>query len=76
MSAQAQRLGPLSWQQDRLAYEPGLWLELFTEQIRLGYLRVRLRREGPVSAEYLAAILRRSPAHLLPDDPAMSGDPP
>jgi hypothetical protein len=73
MAADAQRLGPLSWQQDRAGgYQPGVGLALFAEQIRLGYLRIRLNREGYVTPESLEAMLRCSPRRLLPNKAAKS----
>jgi len=77
MAAGAQRLGPLSWQQDRVeGYQPGIGLVLFAEQIRLGYLRIRLNHERYVTPERLEAMLRCPPGRLLPDQAARraSGD--
>ncbi len=68
MAVNVARLGPLSWQQDRVGgHYPGVAVELLTEQIRLGYLRSELGRTGYVSPSQLVALLHCSSGHLLPD---------
>ncbi len=62
------RRGPLTWKQDRVGdYEPGGCADLFVEQIRLGYLLQREDLVTDLSADDLAALLRRSPRRILPD---------
>ncbi len=68
------RRRPLSWQEDRLGhYEAGDCAEIFVEQIRLGYLRIRVAPRGHVSAEEFANMLRRSPNRILPDSVEREG---
>jgi hypothetical protein len=69
----SERLRGLSWQLDRVEYRPGMCADIFAEQIRLGYLRIRVPEAPFMSADELAAALRRQPGRLLPDSYRRTG---
>ena len=66
---------PLSWQEDRIGVcRPGDCEALLRQLLRLGYLRQRLRQEGPVTVQRLMEIVQHAPDWALPDPAARRGD--
>ena len=67
---------PLSWHEDRIGVcRPGDCEALLRQLLRLGYLRQRLRQEGPVTAGRLVEIVRQAPDWAVPRPAARRGDP-